>query len=105
MVELIFILFIGSIVAFFYGKLKKYLTQKNEEWLVIYHSINSNIKLFELQNLLNRNGIKTKIEMDDKPLTNAVKSYYSDKSDTVLKLLVPEKCFFKAKQLFNEETY
>jgi histidyl-tRNA synthetase len=89
---------IGSLVASVYGKIKKSITQNNEEWIVIHHSIDSNVQLYKLQNILKRNGIKTKIDMDDKPFANALKH----KSDTVLKLLVLEKDFSKAKQILDD---
>jgi histidyl-tRNA synthetase len=101
MIELILLLVIGAIVALLYGKGKKFIL-KEQEWRVIHHSIDSNIQLYELQNILRRNGIKTRIEMDDSPLTNAVKSYYTDKSNSVKKLLALETDYTKAKQLLDE---
>jgi|GEM_PF-6434743 len=101
MVEIGAVIVISLFIFFLYDKLKTTKLRK-ESWIVIKQSYDTHTQLYEQQNLLTKNHIKTKIEFDDSPLVNAVKSYTSDKSDTILKLLVLEEDFHKAKEILQE---
>lgn len=101
--EIILFIIIGSVAFYLYGRLKVTIMKDNNSWIVIQHAneSKSNVELYKLQHILKSNGIKSKVEIDDQPLTNALKSYFTDKSDTVLKLLVLEKDYPKAVQLIE----